>query len=92
LFVSSPNGLAHVPRASLRTAAQYSKCPISSAKEMLPVWAALKLRVAGVAVLYMGWKSCSRTVHFEAFGAKTTDPNPFAALAVMLPVLLVVRS
>jgi hypothetical protein len=54
-FVSSPSGRSHVPSASLRTAAQYSKWPISSANVMLPVWAALKLRPAGVAVLYIGW-------------------------------------
>src|SRR5437764_2733566 len=56
-FVSSPSGLVQVLKASLPTAAQYSKCPISSENAMLYVCAADVFRVSGVEVLNSGWNA-----------------------------------
>src|SRR5664279_3834390 len=91
-FVSAPSGFRQVLFGSVPTSAQYSKCPISSENALLYVCAAVTLRVAGVEVLHSGWKSYGFTVHVVALGSNTTLPNPFSALAVMEPVVCLVRS
>src|SRR5262245_64354436 len=50
------------------------------------------MRVLGLDVLYIGWKSYGMLVHDLPVGANATSPKPLAALAVIEPDSPVVRS
>src|SRR5260370_4292353 len=65
---------------------QFSKCPISSVKEILVVCAAQMVRVCSDEVEYIGWKSYGMLLQLVPVGSNWTWPNPLAALAVMDPV------
>src|SRR5215471_19611652 len=87
-LASSPKGVAGMGFGPL----QFSKCPISSVKEMLVVCAAQMVRVCSDEVEYIGWKSYGISLQLVPVGANWTWPNPLAALAVMDPVWPLVRS
>src|SRR5258708_2568021 len=65
---------------------QFSKCPVSSVKEILVVCAAQMVRVCSDEVEYIGWKSYGMLLQLVPVGSNWTWPNPLAALAVMDPV------
>ena len=46
----------------------------------------------GLDVEYSGWNAWVVTEHVLALGSKTTEPNPLAVLAVILPAVPAVRS
>src|SRR4029077_9355837 len=74
------------------TVSQYSKCPISSEPATLYVCAAHDERVAFVEVSNSGWNEYGFSLHLLEFGWKRICLNPLAALAVIEPVLWLVRS
>src|SRR5438552_12532132 len=88
---SSVPAVVHAP-PSLATAAQFSKCPISSENATLYPSAAHGTRVCPLDVEYIGWNAYGRLLHVVAVGSNTTWPNWFATLAVMEPVVWLVRS
>src|SRR5215467_12019635 len=87
-LASTPNGVAGMGFGP----SQFSKCPISSVKEMLVVCAAQMVRVCSDEVEYIGWKSYGMLLQLVPVGSNSTWPNPLAALAVIDPACLFVRS
>src|SRR6516162_6291226 len=85
---SIPNGVAGMGFGP----SHFSKCPISSANEMLVVCAAQGTRVCSDDVEYIGWKSYGVLTQLVPVGSYCTWPNPLAALAVIDPVSPLVRS